>query len=47
MQSAGAGFRCIFKPSLDLDFHLGVPFKESVDTKKSDARLHFNLDFRF
>jgi hemolysin activation/secretion protein len=47
MQSAGAGFRCIFKPSLDLDFHLGVPFKESVDTKKSDAHLHFNLDFRF
>jgi hemolysin activation/secretion protein len=47
MQSAGAGFRCIFKPSLDLDFHLGVPFKESADTEKSDARLHFNLDFRF
>ena len=47
MQSAGAGFRCIFKPSLELDFHLGVPFKESVDTKKSDAHLHFNLDFRF
>ena len=47
MQSVGAGFRCAFKPTLGMDFHLGVPLKESADTKKSDARLHFNLDFRF
>ncbi|MDC3335841.1 hypothetical protein OAV71_04965 [Opitutales bacterium] len=47
LRSAGAGFRCTFKPTLDLGFHLGVPLKESPDTEKNDPRVHFNLDFRF
>lgn len=47
LNSAGAGVRCTFKPSIELSLQLGIPLKDSADTKKQDPRLHFNLDFRF
>ena len=47
LDSAGGGFRCSFKPSLDFSLHLATPLKDYADNKKHDPRLHFNLDFRF
>lgn len=47
MHSVGSGVRANIIRHFNAGLHLGVPLKDTPDTKAQEPRVHFNLDFRF